>query len=328
MMIYFLERLRKFFKSIGKKENKINNFIRFKKFQKNSKDYLVNTDFIPSNEINEKVKIVASIAFFFDKDKINNLNKVCKSLNNISNQTEIYIFTNKVSSDQEEDLKNKIEVDVTIKVIDEIVNSRLLPWYHINFMKKLYEREEITHFLYLEDDILIDKLNFIYWVNSRRILKKFNLIPAFVRTEVNKNDEEIYAIDFVKKDKLKFLPKIMINDNYYFINHTFPYQGMYLYDRELMKEHLFGPSSNPDCGHGAFNENYIDTRMINLDLMAKANIGLTYIDVPEGFFSRMTLLYDKKKSSIDNICQIKHLSNKYSNNKSWFGNIKIRDAIQ
>ena len=93
----------------------------------------------------------------------------------------------------------------------------------------------------------------------------------------------------------------MINDNYYFVNHTFPYQGMYLYDRELMKEHLFGPSSNPDCGHGAFNENYIDTRMINLDLMAKANIGLTYIDVPEGFFSRMTLLYDKKKSSIDNI---------------------------
>ena len=327
-MIYLLERLRKFFKSVGKKENKINNFIRFKKFQKNQKNYSVEANFIPNNEINEKIKIVASITFFFDKDKINNLNKVCKSLNNISNQTEIYIFTNRVSSDQEENLKNMIEVDVTIKVIDEIINSRLLPWYHINLMKKLYEREEITHFLYLEDDILIDKLNFNYWINSRKILKKFNLIPAFVRTEVSKKDQEVYAIDFVEKDKLRYLPKIIIDENYYFVNHKYPYQGMYLYDRELMKEHLLGPSSNPDCGHGAFNENYIDPRMINLDLMAKANIGLTYINVPEGFFSRMTLLYNKKRSSIDNICQIQHLSNKYSNTESWFGNIKIKDAIE
>ena len=71
-------------------------------------------------------------------------------------------------------------------------------------MKKLYEREEITHFLYLEDDILIDKLNFNYWINSRKILKKFNLIPAFVRTEVSKKDQEVYAIDFVEKDKLRY----------------------------------------------------------------------------------------------------------------------------
>ena len=35
--------------------------------------------------------------------------------------------------------------------------------------------------------------------------------------------------------------------------------------------------SNPDCGHGAFNLKYLDKRMINLDLMAKANIGLTYM---------------------------------------------------
>ena len=30
------------------------------------------------------------------------------------------------------------------------------------------------------------------------ILKKFNLIPGFVRIEKNKNDGELYAIDFVK----------------------------------------------------------------------------------------------------------------------------------
>ena len=83
-------------------------------------------------------------------------------------------------------------------------------------MRKLYNNKEITHFLYLEDDILIDKNNLNYWINSRKVLKRFNLIPGFIRTEVNQNDNELYAIDFVKKDKLKYLPKIKINQNYFF----------------------------------------------------------------------------------------------------------------
>ena len=102
---------------------------------------------------------------------------------------------------------------------------------------------------------------------------------------------------------------------------------MYLYDRELMKEHLFGPSSNPDCGHGAFDTNYIDPRMINLDLMAKANIGLTFINIPNGFHNRMVTLSDKKDKIFHKCSQIKHLSNKYSNTKSWFENIKITDVL-
>ena len=332
MTIYFLERLRKLLKSIGKKESKIDDLVRFKKFQKNIKNYQLdtNTEINKDNdEINNSIKIVASIAFFFDKNKISILNNVCKNLKEISNQAEIYIFTNQITSEQEENLKKNIEENVQIKIIDEILNPRLLPWYHINFMKKIYEeRSEITHFLYLEDDISINKSNFNYWLNSRKILKKFNLIPGFVRIEKNKNDGELYAIDFVKEDKFKYSPKISIDENYFFINHKFPYQGMYLYDRELMKEHLYGPSSNPDCGHGAFNERYIDARMINLDLMAKANIGLTYLNVPEGFYSRNVLLFDKKKKIIDERCQIQHLSNKYSNTKSWFGNIKLKDAIK
>ena len=36
---------------------------------------------------------------------------------------------------------------------------------------------------------------------------------------------------------------------------------------------------------------YIDKRMINLDLMAKASIGLTYMNVPKGFESRIVVLY-------------------------------------
>ena len=195
-------------------------------------------------------------------------------------------------------------------------------------MKKLYVNGDITHFLYLEDDIYLSRSNFNYWLNSRKILKKFGLIPGFVRTENNKSDNQLYAIDFLKKSSFNLLPKIKINKDYNFINNEFPYQGMYLYDRDLMKEHLSGPSSNPDCGHGAFNVNFIDNRMINLDLMAKANIGLTYINPPYGFFNRIVIPFEAKKKRIAKFCEIQHLSNRYSNTQSSFGNIKVEDAIQ
>ena len=329
MMIYFLEKLRKIFKSIGKKERKIINLINYLKYKKKINFYrLDNKNFNFFNENIEKIKIASVITFFFDKDKIQDLVKVCSGLNSLSNENEIHIFTNNISSDQAEKLKKEIKINVNLIIIDEPVNDRLLPWYHINLMKKLYVNKDISHFLYLEDDIYLSKSNFNYWINSRKILKKFGLIPGFIRTENNKSDNQSYAIDFLKRSNFNLLPKISVNDNYDFINNEFPYQGMYLYDRDLMTEHLSGPSSNPDCGHGAFDLNFIDDRMINQDLMAKANIGLTYINPPYGFFNRIVIPFDIKKKRIAKFCEIKHLSNRYSNTQSSFGNVKVEDAVQ
>ena len=329
MKIYFLEILRKFFKSIGKKEDKINDLITNLKFKKNYKfANFINNEFTPSKETNENFKLATVIAFFYNEIKLPLLFQVCESLIKISDKNDIYILTNSISFSQKEKIKNGLIKKIKIIVIDEIVHDRLLPWYHVNLMKKLYNDEEITHFLYLEDDILFNKSNFYYWVNSRKILSKFNLIPGFTRIEINYDNKEFYATDFTKENQIKRLPVIKVNENYLFVNHKFPYQGMYIYDRELMKEHLEGPSSNPDCGHGAFDTNYINSKMINLDLMAKANIGLTFINTPSGFFNRMVTLYDIKKKQINENCQIKHLSNKYTNLESSYGRIKLKDAIK
>ena len=67
--------------------------------------------------------------------------------------------------------------------------------------------------------------------------------------------------------------------------------------------------------------------MINLDLMAKANIGLTYMNVPEGFNNRLVTLYNKDQKKIDEASCIKHLSQRYSNEESSFGNIKLEEAL-
>ena len=328
MNIFFLEKLRKIYKSLGKREEKINDLITFKKFKRDSINYKISDqDFNLDNITEHKIKFVAAITFYYNESRIDNLIQVCKSLGEISNDSEIYIFTNRDSELLINKCKENLDFNVNFEIISQPVNDRLLPWYHVNLMKNFFKRTEITHFIYLEDDILLSKENFYYWINSRKKLKKFNLIPGFIRTEKNSIDKKTYAIDFIKKNKIKNLPNLYLNKNYNFINHHYPYQGMYLYDRELMKEYLFGPSSNPDCGHGAYKIDFLDTRMINLDLMAKANIGLTYMNVPEGFYNRLVALYNKDQKKIDKACCIEHLSQRYSNEESSFGNITLEDAL-
>ena len=327
-MVFLLEKIRKIFKSLGKKEEFINDLIIYKKFKKNLHKYNINfKNFNIELDKKESIKIVAVISFFFDRKKVKNLNKVCLNLRQISRSTQINILINDISQKDLKKIKKMLEVKVNIIIIKQPLNNRLLPWYHFEIMRKAFKNKKISHFIYLEDDILISKKNFDYWNNSRKYLKKINLIPGFLRTEKYKNDEDLYAVDFVKRNKLGTIPMIKVNNELSFINTKYPYQGMYLYDRDLMKEHLEGPSSNPDCGHGAFNINFLDKRMMNLDLIAKANIGLTYINIPDGFFNRIVLPYNINENQIHDICQINHLSNKYTNKKSWFGNVKVKDAI-
>ncbi len=327
-MLFFLKILRKIFKSLGKKEEKIKKLITNEKFKKISHKYKINLkNFNQIDNIKKNTRLVVTITYFFNKKKLVNLNKVCVSLSEICNFTKIYILTNNISSKNYNELKKAIKVKVKIVIIKSKLSNRLLPWYHLEYMKKAFNDKKITHFIYLEDDILLNKQNFIYWLNSRKYLKKLNLIPGFVRIEKYKNDKDFYTVDYLKKTKLNSLGHVELNEEIKFVNNPYPYQGMYLYDRELMKEHLNGPSSNPDCGHGAYNLNFVNQNMINHDLVAKANMGLTFINVPEGFVNRIVIPFNLIENQIDKECYIRHLSNEYVNKKSWFGNIKINEAL-
>lgn len=217
---------------------------------------------------------------------------------------------------------------MSIITVNDLLSKRLLPWYHIKIMKSQFKNKEISHFINIEDDTILNKENFIYWINARKLLKKFNLIPGFVRTETNKKNKQLYVVDIIKKTKLSKLPRFYINDKYSFLNQKFPYQGLYLYDRSLMKEYLSSPAIDPDCGHGGFNIKYLDSNMINKSLLEKANLGLTYIHTPEGFHNRIAILFNNEKNVIDQKCLINHLPNKYTNQKSTsYGNIKLLDAF-
>ena len=70
MIIYLLDRIRKFFKSVGKKEEKINDLILQLNFKKKFKELdLDNEDYNPNYQVKDTIKIATVIAFLFDEKK-------------------------------------------------------------------------------------------------------------------------------------------------------------------------------------------------------------------------------------------------------------------
>jgi hypothetical protein len=89
---------------------------------------------------------------------------------------------------------------------------------------------------------------------------------------------------------------------------------MYLLDRELMIEHLNGPSSIPQGTPWGIRE--------------KAAAGLTFVNVPKGCISRNFIGYNFQNKCIDPNSLIHHLPNNYANElNSQFATIKVNELI-
>ena len=196
-------------------------------------------------------------------------------------------------------------------------------------VKEKIKNNEFSHFLYLEDDILINEDNIKYWVLAREPLKIYNLIPSFLRIEINSSTNEKYLVDATKKNKFYFQPKIFNKKkDFAFINLKSFYSGMYFYDRDLMLEHLNGVSNSLDFGHGSYNEKWIIPDMQQLGLLERASAGLAFKDVPKGFLHRNVVPVDVKKRLLRSYCLINYLSNKYINIETDFGNIKVDEIFK
>jgi len=268
-------------------------------------------------------KLSVCITFHYVPSRLKYLAMACKKLVDIAPKIHLTIVTNTSSPEELQHIRDVIE---TPKFIFDILipiglgHPFLLAWSHLPVFKKQFEDKSFTHFLYLEDDIGISPENIKYWLEERTTLKPFGFYPSFFRRELNDTDNSWYSTDVMSKMSLYDCPVVDIEDGKSFISTVFPYQGMYFLDRELMKEHLEGPSSNPDFEHnrtGIF-------RIHPTEVREKAALALTYVNVPAGYRSRNLLSFDKKANQISDYCMIHHLPNNYTNNpESMIGKIKV-----
>ena len=334
MITFFLEKLRKLLKSIGKLENNVidklvllegkNNIkpgyykINFQKF--------TNFEYQIKQKKNYPKKLAIVICFYFNKKKINILKKTIHEISSYNFSTDLTLITNHLLNNQRKILEKLIKPKIKNLNIHEtngMPDTDLLPWWSINIMKKKYQNKSISHFMFIEDDILVNSKNICYWIYFRKILKNYKLVPGFLRYENYKKN--FYAVDYQKKIFLNKCPKIQTDNNDSgFINPKFPYTAMYLMDRELMKEYL---NSNAVKIDFSFTNNFLKSRAPIKELL---NISYAFLNVPKGFFNKLMIPYHKGKK-IPNYCLVEHTDIKYANSKKLknmgFGKIKVNDLV-
>jgi hypothetical protein len=264
-------------------------------------------------------KLVIAVTFHYKEERIKYLEKIASQFHLLSDELSVHIFTNQ--SDEYKKLmlighvKQSRNFEVEIHTPTYLGHAKLLTWSHLYFFRKLFNSDlSISHFMYLEDDIFITLQNIEYWLKARQALATQMLIPSFLRYELKKDSEDLYATDCTKKVNFFKLPKIKSSVNYYYLNLPEPYQGMYLLDRELMSEHLNGASSIPEYTPWGISE--------------KAAAGLTFMKVPQACYSRNFIGYDLGNKRIDQNSLIHHLPNNYANNSaSPHGKIKVNELV-
>ena len=321
---FLLEKLRKVFKSLGKYEYKVLDKITLlenKKIKINDNAFLKLEKNLKKNSFQPK-KISIVICFYFNKKRIKNLKKICENISGYKFSKQLSIITNDINNKQynflRKELSSKLKKFNIVK-INNIPEPNLLPWYCFDFMKKTYKEKSFSHFLYLEDDILINSENINYWIYCRKILKPYKLIPAFLRCEFYK--KKVFSVDNIKKIKFINTPKILSKSKKIgFINLRYPYHGSCFMDRDLMKEYSKNKLIGIDFGirHKIMKELY--------PIKELANIIIGYINVPRGYYNRFFIPF-KNFNKIPSYCITTHLDNKYSKNKTSFAKIEVNNLI-
>jgi hypothetical protein len=280
---------------------------------------MVASEILPVRTVQFPRKMAICVTFHFDEDRLRYIKQTSDHFGSLAAEVLVIIVTNAA---RDKDLA-KIERVISAKgfkysffVPTGLGHPFLLTWSHLSVFQKLYTDPSITHFMYLEDDILISEENIRYWTEGREQLRQHNLFPSFLRVELKESDSCWYSVDCLSRMSFGELPKIRVSEKLSFINIRYPYQGMYLYDRELMSEHLAGPSSNPDFGIWGIRE--------------RAAQGLTFVNVPKGFTSRNVIPYDIGIDQIARTCFIHHVPNNYVNSDdpgNKFGRIPVGRVI-
>ncbi len=244
--------------------------------------------------------LLVCITFHYSDARIQILKETCSRLGELAEKVDVVILTNEQSTIPSLlcDLESG-SYQLKILAPKLLGHPYLLTWCHQQiFRDRLKEDSDTSHFMYIEDDIVIIPENIEYWLEGREALRTIGLIPSFLRYERSVHNSELFATDITRKVNPLIAPKAYVNSqDYAYINLPQPYQGMYLLDRELIEEHLYSDSSSPDFGSWPIRE--------------KATQAITFLNVPRPFSSRNVIGYSISNRTVDKRSLIHHAANNY-----------------
>lgn len=257
----------------------------------------------------EDLRLLVCIPFLFRASRVQLLFQVIRSISQLRVRSlEIRVLTDMVEEESLQPIRSlfaPMVADGQLKLhpVRPLSEPTHLPWAHKEILRKEFAPRcgESDIFMYIEDDILFGDLNLTYWVAARRFLRPFKLIPSFVRYEYNCDDNSVYATDHVysadvtKKELLDF-------GGWSFVRTDFPFDGIYLLDRELMERHLTSPAFDRDSSRA----------LAGWGNLERAAMGPRFDDWPSGCGSRSAFPLRKADLVPAFPCWIHHIPNSYA----------------
>jgi hypothetical protein len=277
---------------------------------------------LPTVTGTDSLKFAVCVTFFYVEERLCFLKKTCSEFPLFAPQVKVVIVTNAQREEHLSRIRQELaglNLDYEIFQAQDSGHPFFLPWAHFIVFRRMIDDPSFTHFLYVEDDIYISKTSIDYWMREEQVLRPRGLIPSFFRYELKTGSAEKYSSDMAGKISIRDCPQVILSPEKGFFNAPNPYQGVYFLPRDLMKEHLDGPSSNPDhrAKHGPI-----------WNIREKAAQGLTWTGIPRKFNSRNVVGYNPRTYEIDEEALIQHLPANYANYwDSALGKIKISDLL-
>jgi hypothetical protein len=257
--------------------------------------------------------LLVAISFHFAGDRLGYLEQVLRGLAEFKvNSFHIVVFTNATAAAEQESLRQVFreaglaEKDSTIVVETTLSHPFDLTWTHKRLIVErfLATDSRYTHFIYLEDDERLTFENFSYFIAAREILRPFDLVPAFLRTEWSSergcyvNTDNIAPIDLTQR------PFVSAGDSI-FINVDNPYCGSFILDRELAREYAASRSIDRDRSSEVSP---------TWGVRERAAMGLTYESPPHPFLYRVVVPISIPSQTVPDCAWLAHLPNTYAQN--------------
>jgi len=178
-----------------------------------------------------------------------------------------------------------------------------LTWAHKPIIVDEFLTGDETHFIYVEDDILIAPETFDYWMEYRVPLGRRGLIPGFLRVERERTSGALFATDQLVPTQLDRLRMVRVG-RWTFTNMSSSYNACFVLDRELAAEYVATRSFDMTASMA----------VTTWQISERAAMGLCFEHVPRFFLSRLVVPFDRATLRVPAFVHVLHAPGNYANN--------------
>jgi hypothetical protein len=270
--------------------------------------------------VESPVRILAAVTFHFRETRLQYLFQVMRELSGYPVEVlDVVIITNvddQPALKQITDLcaplfkpfpvRQSSQKSLSIESFPKLSHPFLLAWSHKPLITdRFLNTPAYTHFIYVEDDILISFDNFCYFMHYRNTLEPMGLIPSFQRMEYNDADNRLYLVDQINVSNFTSRKRVDV-DGYAFVTLDYPYNAMFILDRDLALEYVETPS---------FDQERSKLVQPDWDIRERAAMGLCFENPPRGFAVRYASPVDPGTLLTPSWSWIYHLANNYTQDR-------------